>query len=162
MARWYLRFLGGEPKVESLITLGATSHGTTLSGLATLGDALHVATGAEPGIGTAAIQQMKGNEFIQTLNAGGDTEPGISYTAIATRYDEISTPYRDTFLTAGPGATVTNILLQTGCALDLSDHVSMSDSPRAIGIVKNALDPAHAAPPPCRLWLRSSSAGRAR
>ncbi len=153
LARWYLRFLGGTSKVGRLIMLGATNHGTTLSGLATLGDALNVAIGVEPVIGTAGIQQRKGSEFIRALNAGGDTEPGISYTVIATRYDEVSTPYADTFLTAGPGATVTNVVLQTGCPLDLSDHVSMSNSPRAIGIVKNALDPAHATPARCRPWL---------
>lgn len=38
--------------------------------------------------------------------------------------------------------------LQDGCPIDLSDHLSMSYSPRAIGIVRKALDPL-ALPPPC-------------
>lgn len=48
----------------------------------------------------------------------------------------------------GPGATVHNITLQDGCPIDLSDHLSMAYSPRAIGIVKKGLDP-RAANPPC-------------
>lgn len=31
------------------------------------------------------------------------------------------TPYRSTFLTAGPGATVRNITFQDGCAIDFID-----------------------------------------
>jgi triacylglycerol esterase/lipase EstA (alpha/beta hydrolase family) len=152
MARWYVRFLAGRTQVRKLITLGATNHGTTLSGLASLANLLHLTAGIEPVIGTAGIQQAKGSDFIAELNADGDTEPGISYTVIATRYDQVSTPYRDTFLTPGPGADVTNILIQTGCPLDFSDHLSMSSSPRTIGLVQNALDPAHAHAPPCRPW----------
>ncbi|WP_256978575.1 hypothetical protein [Rhodococcus sp. 14-2470-1a] len=60
---------------------------------------------------------------------------------MATKYDEVVTPYKTTFLEAGPDATVKNILLQDGCGVDLSDHLSMSVSPRTIGIIKNALDP---------------------
>ena len=60
----------------------------------------------------------------------------------------VSTPYRSTFLTAGPGAVVRNVTLQDGCPIDLSDHLSMMYSPRAIGIVREALDPL-AGPPPC-------------
>jgi triacylglycerol lipase len=38
--------------------------------------------------------------------------PGINYTILTTKYDEVSTPYTDSFLTAGPGATVNNIVIQ--------------------------------------------------
>ncbi|GAA2471191.1 hypothetical protein GCM10010388_74760 [Streptomyces mauvecolor] len=50
-------------------------------------------------------------------------------------------------MTAGPGAMVHNITLQEGCFVDLSAHLSMSYSPRAIGWVKRALDPSAPAAP---------------
>ena len=42
---------------------------------------------------------------------------GVTYTNIATRYDELVSPYTSSFLT---GRTVTNITLQDHCALDFS------------------------------------------
>ena len=53
--------------------------------------------------------------MITELNHGGETFAGVDYTLIATRYDQFSTPYSATFLTAGPGARVDNVLLQDGC-----------------------------------------------
>lgn len=154
MARQYLRFAGGadpaDPsrnKVHTLVTLGATNHGTTLDGIALLGrqiqnlgvDILGV---AQLPVGVAGVQQTVDSPFVLALNAGGDTVPGVSYTVIATRYDEVTTPYTSTFLTAGPGATVHNITLQDGCDADYSDHPSMPYSPRAVFYVRQALDPA--------------------
>jgi triacylglycerol esterase/lipase EstA (alpha/beta hydrolase family) len=147
MPRQYLRFEGGADKVTNLVTLGATHHGTTLLGIGTLADVLGLLGLTGPLIGTAAGQQVRGSEFLAALNEGGDTVPGVRYTVIATRFDEITTPYHSTFLTAGPGATVDNVTLQDGCPLDLSDHLSMSYSPRAIGHVRRALDPTAPAPP---------------
>ncbi|MGH3466109.1 MAG: hypothetical protein ACRDQF_00020 [Thermocrispum sp.] len=96
----------------------------------------------------AAEQQTRGSRFLAHLNAGGDTVPGVSYLVIATRYDEVTTPYRATFLRAGPGATVRNVTLQEGCPLYASEHFSMPYSPRAIGYVQTGLD-GSAPVPPC-------------
>jgi len=40
MPRYYLKFLGGAPKVQTLVGLAPSNHGTTLDGLATLTDEL--------------------------------------------------------------------------------------------------------------------------
>ena len=153
--RQYLKAEGGadpedpsENKVRNLVTLGATHHGTTLSGIATLAEHMHVLGFGRLMLGEAATQQVQGSEFMTELNADGDTVPGVDYHVIATRFDEVTTPYESTFLTAGPGATVRNITLQDGCALDASDHLSMTYSDRAIGYVKQGLDPT-APEPPC-------------
>ncbi|MBF6619941.1 MAG: alpha/beta fold hydrolase [Patulibacter sp.] len=149
MARQYLKFEGGASEVNRLVTLGATHHGTTLSGIGTLGATFGLLGAAEPFLGEAAIQQVVGSDFLATLNAGGDTVPGVDYTVIATKYDEVTTPYQSTFLTAGPGATVQNITIQTGCPIDFSDHLSMSFGPRISAIVRNALKPGSVTWVPC-------------
>jgi triacylglycerol esterase/lipase EstA (alpha/beta hydrolase family) len=148
MPRQYLKFEGGAGKVATLVSLGATHHGTTVLGIGAFAQKLRLMGLTTPILGRAAEQQVVGSDFLAALNADGDTVPGVSYVAIATRYDEVTTPYRSTFLTAGPGATVANITLQDGCPIDLSDHLSMTYSWRAIGYVRKALDPA-APPVPC-------------
>ncbi|WP_158675514.1 esterase/lipase family protein [Nocardia stercoris] len=146
MSRYYLQFDGGAAEVAHLITLGATNHGTTLDGLWMLAQAMNnfgvdATDPATAMISRAGVQQTVGSRFIADLNRNGDTVPGVAYTVVATRYDEVSTPYPATFLQAGPDATVDNITLQDGCEQDLSDHINMTYSPRAISIAEHALDP---------------------
>lgn len=147
MPRHYLKFLGGADKVNALIGLAPDNHGTTLSGLTKL---LPYFPGAEDLLSAATpglADQMAGSAFLTKLNAGGDTVPGVRYTVIATRYDEVVTPYRSQYL-AGPG--VQNVLLQALCAVDLSEHVAIGLFDRiAYHEVTNALDPAHATPTTC-------------
>lgn len=146
VSRQYIRFEGGAQKVQHLMTFGATHHGTTLIGIGALGRAINnlgidVLGLVEIFVGHSGIQQTVGSDFVNTLNADGDTVPGVKYTVVGSRYDEITTPYDSTFLTAGPGATVRNITLQDGCEQDLSDHLTMMYSPRVLSIILNTLDP---------------------
>ncbi|NKY55443.1 esterase/lipase family protein [Nocardia flavorosea] len=146
MANWYTKFEGGADKVAKLITLGATHHGTTLVGIGALGRAINnfgidVLGFVELLVGHAGIQQTVGSDFVNQLNANGDTVPGVDYTVIGTRYDEITTPFDSTFLRPGPDAPVRNVTLQDGCEQDLSDHLTMLYSPRALSITLQALDP---------------------
>ncbi|MFC6011074.1 esterase/lipase family protein [Nocardia lasii] len=149
VANHFLKFNGGQAKVDKLVTFGATHHGTSLMGLATLGRMINnigidILGFYRPMVGVANIEQAVGSEFYATLNANGDTVPGVSYTSVATRYDEVTNPYDWAFLTAGPNATVDNITLQDGCEQDISDHLTMMYSPRVASITLRALDPAHA------------------
>ncbi|MGW5381925.1 esterase/lipase family protein [Nocardia sp. NPDC003963] len=146
MANWYTKFDGGADKVDKLITFGATHHGTTLDGIGALGRAINnfgidILGFIEIFVGHSGIQQTVGSDFVDQLNAGGDTVPGVDYTVVGTRYDEVTTPYDLTFLQPGPGATVRNITLQDGCEQDLSDHLTLMYSPRALSIALQALDP---------------------
>jgi triacylglycerol esterase/lipase EstA (alpha/beta hydrolase family) len=146
MPRQYLKFDGGATKVHSLIALAPSSHGTTLDGLNTLAEAIPGATELIGSACQACTDQLVGSPFITNLNAGGDTLPGIKYTVISTRYDEVVTPYTTQFLS---GPAVTSITLQNQCILDLGDHLSMPYDSIALHDVTNALDPAHATPPAC-------------
>ncbi len=147
MPRWYLKFLGGAEKVNALVGIAPDNHGTTLLGLTRL---LPHFPGAEdlikattPGL----ADQIAGSAFLTKLNEGGDTVPGVRYHVIATKYDEVVTPYRTQFLS---GPDVTNVLIQDKCALDLSEHVAIGTVDRVtFHEVANALDPAHATPTTC-------------
>ncbi|MEU7379295.1 MULTISPECIES: alpha/beta fold hydrolase [unclassified Streptomyces] len=147
MPRYYLKFLGGAAKVNALVGIAPDNHGTTLSGLTNLlpyfpgaSDLLKAAT---PGL----ADQIAGSALLTKLNEGGDTVPGVHYTVIATKYDEVVTPWRTQYLT---GSDVRNVLLQDLCAVDLSEHVAIGTIDRiAFHEVANALDPAHATATTC-------------
>ncbi|MER6256436.1 alpha/beta fold hydrolase [Streptomyces sp. NPDC001584] len=147
MPRYYLKFLGGASKVNALVGLAPDNHGTTLLGFTKL---LPYFPGAEDLISTATpglADQIAGSPFQQKLNEGGDTVPGVKYTVIATKYDEVVTPYRSAFL---DGPNVRNVVLQDLCFLDLSEHVAIGLTDRiAWHEAVNALDPAHAEPTTC-------------
>ncbi|WP_093841414.1 esterase/lipase family protein [Streptomyces aidingensis] len=148
MPRHYLRHSpGAAGKVNALIALAPSTNGTTLGGLTRLLDHF---PGAGDLIGSAApalTQQVAGSDFLTRLNAGGYTVPGVDYTVIATRYDEVVTPYRTQFIRE-PG--VRNILIQDLCPLDFSGHALLGLADRiAFHEVANALDPARAEPTTC-------------
>ncbi|MCG7207637.1 esterase/lipase family protein [Streptomyces arenae] len=147
MPRYYLRFLGGAAKVNALVGLAPDNHGATLSGLTNLlpyfPGASDLIKATTPGL----ADQIPGSAFLTKLNAGGDTVPGVRYTVIATKYDEVATPWQSQYLS---GSDVTNVLLQDLCSLDLSEHVAIGLFDRiAFHEVANALDPAHATATTC-------------
>ncbi|MDQ0682826.1 triacylglycerol esterase/lipase EstA (alpha/beta hydrolase family) [Streptomyces sp. B4I13] len=147
MPRYYLKFLGGAAKVNALVGIAPDNHGTTLGGLTRL---LPYFPGAEDLLSAATpglADQIVGSDFLTELNKGGDTVPGVRYTVIATRYDEVVTPWRTQFLS---GSNVHNVLLQDLCPLDLSEHLAIGLLDRiAFHEVANALDPAHATATTC-------------
>lgn len=147
MPRYYLKFLGGAAKVNALVGIAPDNHGTTLSGITNL---LPYFPGIQDLLTTntpALADQVVGSPFLTKLNEGGDTVPGVKYTVLATKYDEVVTPYRSQFLS---GSGVHNVLLQDLCALDLSEHVAIGLFDRiAFHEVANALDPTHATPTTC-------------
>jgi triacylglycerol esterase/lipase EstA (alpha/beta hydrolase family) len=146
MPRYYLKYLGGASKVHTLVGLAPSNHGTTLDGLATLAGYF---PGADAFLGIlcpACAQQLSGSTFIEKLNAGGETVPGVDYTVIESKYDEVVTPYTSAFLS---GSNVTNILLQEQCSLDYGEHLSMPYDHIADADVLSALDPEHPQHPAC-------------
>jgi hypothetical protein len=147
MPRYYLKFLGGAAKVHTLVGLAPSNHGTTLDGITTLAERYPGAIDLVGSACPACAEQVQGSAFVQNLNAGGDTVPGVHYTVISSRYDEVVTPYQSQFLS---GPDVDDILLQNLCAADLSEHVAIGTVDKvALHEVVNALDPAHASPTTC-------------
>ncbi|MCH5586439.1 lipase family protein [Shimazuella sp. AN120528] len=117
MARYYIKFLGGQDKVDDLIGLVPSNHGT--NGIANL--QLLTSTVADLTNCDACKQQLIGSDFLQKLNQGDETPGTVSYTSIGTRTDEVVVPYTSAFLT-GPSERVVNITLQNYYPLDLIEH----------------------------------------
>jgi triacylglycerol esterase/lipase EstA (alpha/beta hydrolase family) len=140
MPRYYLKYLGGAAEVHTLVGLSPSNHGTTLDGLFVLSNFFPGANQFTGALCPACEQQRAGSAFITNLNSGGETVPGVEYTVIQTRYDQVVTPYTSAFLS---GSNVKNVLLQNQCILDLGDHLSMPYDHIVGADVLTALDPAH-------------------
>ena len=139
MPRYYIKFLGGDSKVDDLVGLAPSNHGTTNPGAFVTG-----ATVCE-----ACDQQRAGSDFLQQLNAGDETPGPVSYTVVETKYDEVVTPYSSAFLATGPNTA--NILLQDACPAEVIDHHEIPNSQLAIRWTLQALGrpgPANPANPP--------------
>lgn len=154
MPRWYIKFLGGADKVAKSVNLTPLNNGTQANGGALLG-ALLARVGlwggaqqlvVNAGVG-AAVQLTAGSDYLDALNSGVAYEPGIEYTFIMTRYDEIVLPYTSGFGPIAPN--VANIVVQDQCPLELFEHNGASSDPVAAQHVLNALDPEHALPIDC-------------
>ncbi len=140
MPRYYLKNLGGAAEVHTLVGLSPSNHGTTLDGLFVLSNFFPGANQFTGALCPACEQQRAGSAFITALNSGGETVPGVDYTVIQTRFDQVVTPYTSAFLS---GSNVKNIVLQNQCILDLGDHLSMPYDHIVGADVLTALDPAH-------------------
>ena len=132
MPRYYIKFLGGAKKVDDLVGLVPSNHGTDDTGP---GNPL--TQGLFGAACPACVQQTAGSPFLTRLNAGDETPGHVSYTQITTRYDEVVTPYLSAYL--APGKKTTNITLQDLCPYDLSEHVFIPTDPVAIQLVLDAL-----------------------
>ena len=154
MPRAYIKYYGGAPKVHTLVSLAGSQNGTTLDGIGTLGKELGVLGAVKLVTGQAAMDQVIGSPFITALNAGGMTVKGIKYVAIATKYDEVVTPYQNSYITDNrAGANVTNIGLQNGCGTNFADHLSMTYSVRTLYYTARALGVNFSSAAPCDIQL---------
>ena len=155
---YYAKFLGGAPYIHSYVSLAPLWHGTSLGAPAQLSQAMKV-FGTPPAAnpagdpadtpGCAACSEMStGSAFIEKMRAGGVAVPGIRYTNIVTKYDELVSPY-----TSGIEPGMTNIVVQSSCATDYTEHFEIAADPVAAGYVLNALDPAHPRTVPCTTVL---------
>jgi triacylglycerol esterase/lipase EstA (alpha/beta hydrolase family) len=153
MPRYYLDFLGGASKVNDFVALAPSNYGTTLDGITELASLLGASSainGTLSQVCDSCVQQEQGSAFLANLNAT-PTVPGVHYTVIESRGDEVVTPYTNAFLPAA--SNVTNITVQNQCILDGSDHLEIAADPIALADMLNALDPSAPVHVPCLVVL---------
>ncbi len=136
---YYINDLGGADKVSQVIGIAPSNHGTDamglvgLQGLPILGPLL---VGLANAFGPALEQQTVGNPFQQEVYGNGDTRPGVLYTTITSKNDEIVTPYTQQAL---DGPNVTNIVLQDLYPNLPAGHLGVVLSPQVWSVVLDAL-----------------------
>lgn len=143
LPRAYIKWYGGDKKVDKLIGLVPNNHGTTMSGLNNLVDKViqkwpRIKTDVLDATNQQGLlEQLVNSEFMNSLNEGAMTYPGIKYTVISTKLDTVVTPYTNAFIEE-PG--VTNMTLQDVCPADAHLHQNMTYSDVALQLSVNALN----------------------
>ena len=139
MPNYYIKRLGGAPKVHTFVGLSPSNHGTTASGLVTLGKELGIL-----GVATwfFTVANLKGlsdqvvtSPFQKALFATGTTVAGPSYWVITTTHTEVVTPYETAEL---KGAT--NIVVQNQCPADTVGHIGIPFDGPAVQDTVNTLN----------------------
>lgn len=146
------KFENDAAKIGKVVALAPPTHGTTLDGIVTLGQVLGggsniVVNGFTNG-GTcyACTDLVTGGPAVTALDNGPIAQPGISYTIVATRLDEVVTPPSTAFVNE-PG--VKNMYVQDVCPYDPTGHVGIAVDTTIEQIITNALTPATAVPVNC-------------
>lgn len=75
--RWYIKFLGGESKVDDWVSLGGPNHGTTFANFC---------------FSASCIEMRQNSTFLNELNAGDETPGAVSYGTWWSPCDEIINP----------------------------------------------------------------------
>lgn len=139
MPNYYIKDLGGASKVNELIGLAPSNHGTTLDGLTKFVEVFpfadEIISGLLEFLGAPSLpEQQEGSAFIKKLFGSGEpVVEGVKYVVIETTHDEVVTPYTNAFL---KGSNVTNITIQNQCPSDPVGHIGMfEDSPSLQNVV---------------------------
>ncbi|MFP5021832.1 esterase/lipase family protein [Pseudonocardia phyllosphaerae] len=151
MPNYYIKFLGGAKHVDRYVGMTPLWDGTRLYGVDQLNRTAR-GLGLDPALAatldpycTSCRQFLRGSDFLKKMSSGGGPAvPGVTYTMIITRFDEVVIPY-----TSGLLDGARNIVLQRGCPTDVAEHIAVSYDPVTLQHIQNALDPAHAAPVRC-------------
>jgi triacylglycerol lipase len=104
-SRWYIKFLGGESKVDDWVSLGGPNHGTEFANFCG---------------STSCVEMRIGSKFLGELNAGDETPGTVNYGTWWSPCDEIINPDSSVALT---GATNTKTACLSHTALTTDETV---------------------------------------
>jgi hypothetical protein len=142
MPNYYIKYLGGAAKVNELVGLAPSNHGTTLDGITEFAErfpfATEITTDLLEFLGAPSLpEQTENSAFMKKLFGSGEpVVSGVRYVVIETTHDEVVTPYTHAFLS---GANVTNITIQSQCPSDPVAHIGMFDDSPSLQNVLNQL-----------------------
>lgn len=132
-------------RIGTVVAIAPPTHGTTFGSLVNLAYLFGVRSqvaGALNAFGCAACDELiTDGAAVKTLTTGPIAQPGVRYTVITSRYDEMVTPTATSFVRE-PG--VVNQYVQDVCPFDPVGHLNEAYDLNVWKLVENALDPAHA------------------
>jgi len=104
-SRWYVKFLGGESKVDDWVSLGGPNHGTETANFC---------------FSTSCVEMRIGSTFLKELNEGDETPGTVNYGTWWSPCDEIINPDSSVALS---GATNTETACISHAALTTDETV---------------------------------------
>ena len=146
-ALYLAKMQGIQSEIGQVVAIAPPTHGANASGLLTLAYTLLGKDTWDTIVRTIGLpifaDELDGGAAIVALDDGPVAQPGIGYTIITSRYDELVTPTETSFVRE-PG--VANLYVQDFCPADPVGHIGEAYDLNVWHLVRNALDPANAAP----------------
>jgi triacylglycerol lipase len=110
-SRWYIKFLGGESKVDDWVSLGGPNHGTETANFC---------------FSTSCVEMRVGSKFLSELNAGDETPGTVSYGTWWSPCDEIINPDSSVAL-SGATNTKTACISHTALTTDSTVYAQVRE-----------------------------------
>jgi len=134
-------------RIDTVVAIAPPTHGTTFGNLVNLAYLFGVRSQVATVLNTfgchACDDLITDGAAVKTLTTGPIAQPGVHYTVITSRYDELVTPTSTSFVKE-PG--VVNEYVQDFCPFDPVGHLNEANDLNVWKLVERALDPAHTAP----------------
>jgi triacylglycerol lipase len=128
LPRHYIKRLGGLDKVDDLVALAPSNHGTVVASLV---DRLVLPFCA------ACSEQAYNSSFLKALNAAPEAPAPVDYTNVTTAWDLVVVPHTSGYL--DDASNVTNVTLQRRCMFNTAGHVKIIADKVALQWVLHAL-----------------------
>jgi triacylglycerol lipase len=113
LVRYAAKFLGGGPKIDTMVSLSGGIYGSTLA------SNVNAAAGC---LGLVLCQEAAiGSDFLKQLNEPNDAVAGVHHVNITSIHEEIATPYTNNLM-YGTG-DITNVVVQYQCPANQVEHV---------------------------------------
>ncbi|WP_165164816.1 esterase/lipase family protein [Corynebacterium qintianiae] len=142
-AKNYISRFGNADRVNRVVAMGASLHGTTLNGQ---GEFLLKLVTAMPTLAaffasTSAIQQLAGSAAMAEHNALPDTAAGVTYMSFYSPHDTTVTPNSASYFNPVPGANVVNLDAEAVCSPAAPiTHPDMPSNPTMMALTKWGLE----------------------
>ena len=148
VARYWMRSYGGYMKVRHMISLAVPNHGTLMGGILHPLTKIHRGEGLMEQLmtsmfGPTGMEQLRDTEIIRFLASGGDLDPGVTYSCIATHFDPFIQPPEVAFLEVNEDEDpnrVRNIWVEDTYPRAMIRHQDMVRDPRVLDIVRAELE----------------------
>jgi pimeloyl-ACP methyl ester carboxylesterase len=151
MSLWVPKETGLAKDINKVVAIAPPTHGTTFGGLVSVGQDFSAMPEVDAilQLGCVACSQLiTGGSAVRTLDQGMIAQPGIDYTIIASRTDELVTPTSTAFVEE---PDVTNAYVQTTCPDDPVGHLGEAFDADIEQMITNTLDPTTAHPVTCSI-----------
>lgn len=120
LSRYFIRYLGGGDKVDTLVSLSGLHYGSTLANIPPL-------LGITDCLGVEICQQLlPGSNLLELLNEPQDVDDGVHFVNITSEFEELAVPYTNNFHRDVTMGDVTNFAVQEQCPLRIVEHLTLA------------------------------------
>lgn len=132
-------------RIKHVVCLAAPNHGTHLGGIASGLSKFPVARNLLSNFvqnywGPSGLQQLTGSKMVLSSDEQHDIlGPGVTYTCLATKFDQLISPTQSCFLDDGGQDTVTNLYVQDRFPQAVVLHEQMAHDWRPGALTREAL-----------------------